>query len=277
MAKDAGDSLKHAKAIALGATPLKYRDRLSKGDEDIYRLRLRQRSSFRSAIDRLQHNADLELIQDRNRNGQVDLGEVVASSRAAGRQSDSIQIGGLAAGTYFLRVFPKSDSNTSYRLFLSAKPTQKISAAYDIVLRTNAVREASDLPPLAVNTQLTNAAQAYARSLAIDDNWSHTGADGSSPWERMRAAGYDFSEAAENLAAGHATAKSAIDGWLKSPGHRRNLLAYQVQEIGVGYFYLRNDPGDITFNHYWAQSLGTPADVKVTPNVPEDKSRIANS
>lgn len=267
------ETITGAKAINLGTTPSSFRDRVSATNaSDFYRLRL-QRSSFTLSLKGLGANADVELIQDRNRNGQIDLGDVVASSRAGDRQPDSIAINGLSSGTYFVRVLAKAGADTRYRLTLAAKPTSKISNAYAIVQQTNAFRLANGLPPLAVNTQLTIAAQKYAQSLAIDDNWSHTGTDGSSPWDRITAAGYNFSEAAENLAAGHTTAASAIKGWINSPGHRRNLLAYQVQEIGVGYYYYPQDAGKVTFKHYWAQDLGTPSDVRVVPNVPDGGNR----
>ncbi len=266
MSKDV--SLESAQLLGLRSRPLKLSDRLGE-DDKIYRLQLRQRSSFNLKLRSFGANADVELIQDRDGDGRAELGETIASSRAS-EGLDAIDIQGLSAGTYYLRVLPKSDDEMRYRLRLSAAPTQTVSPGYEVVQLTNAYRESKGLPALAVNTQLTKAAQAYARSLAIDDNWSHTGADGSSPWDRIEAAGYDYSQAAENLAAGHKTAASAVQGWINSPGHRRNLLAYQVQEIGVGYFVLTPDRGRVTFGSYWSQSMGTPIDVRVEPNVPDD-------
>jgi uncharacterized protein YkwD len=271
MSIDAGNRLSQATAIAIRSTRTTYRDSVSKTDEDFYRLQLRQRSSFNLRLNGLLADADVELIQDRNRNGKTDRGEVVASSRASDRRADPIRIVGLLRGTYFVRVFPKAGGATNYQLTLAATPTTQTSFAYDTVRRTNALRQANGLPALAVNTQLTNAAQAYARSMAFQDFFSHTGADGSSPWDRIKAADYDYSQAAENLAAGHTTPASTMQGWINSPGHRANLLAYQVQEIGVGYFYLENDGGDVTFNHYWSQSMGTPTGATPSlPNVPDD-------
>lgn len=261
-------SLESAQSLNLRSRPLVRRGSLDEADS-IYRLQLRQRSSFSLKLQSWGANADVELIQDRDRNGQADLGETIASSRAVST-TDSIAIQGLSAGTYYLRVMPKTDEAMRYRLQVAATPTQTVSDTYKIVQLTNAFRAEYNLPALAVNTQLTQAAQTYARSLAIDDNWSHTGKDGSSPWDRIKAAGYDYSQAAENLAAGHTTPESAMRGWINSPGHRRNLLAYQVQEIGVGYFVLKPDPGRVTFGSYWSQSMATPIDVQVQPNVPDD-------
>lgn len=260
--------LESAQPLAVRSPSVRLSDRLE-GDHKLYRFNLKQRSSFNLKLRSLGANADVELIQDRDRDGRAELGETVASSRSLDRL-DAIGIQGLSAGTYFIRVLPKSNEALRYRLQVAATPTDKISETYEIVQRTNAFRESKGLPALAVNTQLTQAAQAYARSLAIEDNWSHTGKDGSSFSERIKAAGYDFSQAAENLAAGHTTAASAIRGWINSPGHRANMLAYQVQEIGVGYFVLKPDLGRFTFGSYWSQSLATPIDVRVVPNVPDN-------
>ncbi|MBD2460967.1 pre-peptidase C-terminal domain-containing protein [Oscillatoria sp. FACHB-1407] len=272
MARDLGaDNLQQSRALRSGVIR---KDAIGGTDPaDFYWFRLKGRSSLKLDLRALRANADLEIVQDRDRDGTVDVGEVVASSRASGNAAESIAIDGLGSGTYFIRVFPKTESSTVYRLTLTTTPTDRISPTYDVVLKTNAYRVQNGLQPLALNTQLTNAAQTYARAMAVQDNFSHTGADGSSPWDRMRAADYDYSEAAENLAAGHTSAASAMRGWINSSGHRRNLLAYQVQEIGVGYFYLGRDTGRYTYRHYWAQSMATPADVRVTPRVPEGISR----
>ncbi|MDX2213933.1 MAG: CAP domain-containing protein [Oculatellaceae cyanobacterium bins.114] len=272
MARDLGaDNLRQARALRPGTIR---KDAIGAVDlNDFYWFRLSGRSNLKLNLGALRANADLEIVQDRDRDGTVDLGEVVASSRASSTRAEAIAIDGLGRGTYFIRVFPKTEDSTVYRLTLATSPTDQISPVYDVVLKTNAFRVQNGLQPLALNTQLTNAAQTYARAMAVQDNFSHTGADGSSPWDRIRAADYDYSEAAENLAAGHTTAASAMRGWMNSSGHRRNLLAYQVQEIGVGYFYLGRDTGRYIYNHYWAQSMATPADVRVTPRVPEGISR----
>jgi len=110
-----------------------------------------------------------------------------------------------------------------------------------IVEMTNAFRKANKLTEVKPNAVLTAAARAFAKYLATKNLFSHT-ADGRQPAERATKAGYDYCQIAENLALhqdsrGFATmvlAEKAIDGWENSPGHRRNLLAPHVTEIGVG-------------------------------------------
>jgi uncharacterized protein YkwD len=51
-----------------------------------------------------------------------------------------------------------------------------------------------------------------------------------------------------------------VDGWMKSPGHRGNILSPNYEEIGIGYYYKPNDGGDAPFGHYWTQAFGTERD-----------------
>jgi uncharacterized protein YkwD len=93
--------------------------------------------------------------------------------------------------------------------------------------------------------------------MAQNDFFSHTGSDGSSFTDRLIRAGYTFSAAAENIAAGTTTPERTVDGWMNSEGHRRNILNCELREIGVGYAYLENDTGSVNYHHYWTQDFGT--------------------
>ena len=121
---------------------------------------------------------------------------------------------------------------------------------------TNQKRIQNGLEPLTMNSQLAAAAQNHTTRMALDDFFSHTGSDGSSMRDRIANQGYNFSYAAENIGAGYANPEAAIKGWMNSTGHRENILNSNVTEIGVGYYYLKNDPGQVTYNHYWTQVFG---------------------
>ncbi len=109
-----------------------------------------------------------------------------------------------------------------------------------IVEMTNAFRREQKLAAVAVNPQLTAAARGYANYLAAKGQFSHT-ADGRQPSERAAASGYRYCEVAENLALNQDSrglearqlADKAMTGWINSPGHRANLVAPGVTEIGV--------------------------------------------
>lgn len=122
---------------------------------------------------------------------------------------------------------------------------------------TNKERSKVGLEPLKLNKQLANAADNHSDSMARDDFFSHTGADGSSVSDRVINNGYEYSTVGENIAAGQRSAEEVVQTWMDSPGHRANILNPDYTEIGIGYEYLENDTGAVNYNHYWTQVFGT--------------------
>lgn len=109
-----------------------------------------------------------------------------------------------------------------------------------IVEMTNAFRRENKLGEVKPNATLSKAARDYATYLARTNTFSHT-ADGREPAERVQRAGYAYCQIAENLAS-HLDSRGfqsvelagqAVEGWKNSPGHRKNMLAEHVVEIGV--------------------------------------------
>jgi Cysteine-rich secretory protein family len=117
-----------------------------------------------------------------------------------------------------------------------------------IVEMTNSFRAQNKLQNVKSNAVLTAIARAYATYLAKNGKFSHT-ADGREASERVSAGGYEWCETGENLASfldsrGFTSldlAKSSVEGWINSPGHRKNMLAEFVTETGVG---VARAPGD---------------------------------
>ncbi len=95
---------------------------------------------------------------------------------------------------------------------------------------------------LAPNAMLEAAATAHTIWMIEADVFSHTGAGGSGPGERIAAAGYNFSTWGENIAAsfssGTVTVASEIEGMNRnlflSAGHRANLMTGAFREVGLG-------------------------------------------
>jgi uncharacterized protein YkwD len=127
-----------------------------------------------------------------------------------------------------------------------------------VVKLINIERTQADLDTLKVDSQLSEAAQIHSTSMAEDDFFSHYGIDNSSPFDRMEDAGYNYSMAAENIAAGYQTPEAVVEAWMGSTGHRENILNPELTEIGIGYEYLANDTGSVNYDHYWTTTFGTP-------------------
>ena len=118
---------------------------------------------------------------------------------------------------------------------------------------TNMERSKVGLPPLTFNSKLAAAAQKHSQSMAMQDFFDHR-----QMVERVKAEGYQYSRVGENIIAGNPTPEAAMQGWMKSPGHRANILNPEFRELGVGYYVLENDQGNVNYKHYWTQVFGTP-------------------
>jgi uncharacterized protein YkwD len=66
--------------------------------------------------------------------------------------------------------------------------------------------------------------------------FDHAAPDGSRPWDRLRRGGVRFRSAAENIAVGYTDPAEVHDGWMHSPGHRRNRLRSRYKRAGVGLY-----------------------------------------
>lgn len=110
------------------------------------------------------------------------------------------------------------------------------AASMIIIDRTNEERARYGLAPLVTEPVLTRAAAAYARELARDGRLDHAGAGGSTVDSRAEAQGYSgWTVVAENLAegAGAPDAAAVVEAWMRSAGHRRNMLSGALTEVGV--------------------------------------------
>ncbi len=126
-----------------------------------------------------------------------------------------------------------------------------------VLALSNIERREHGLVPLTFDSQLSSAAQRHSSHMARDDFFAHTGSDGD-PFSRIRATGYQYSSAAENIAAGQQAPEAVVTAWMNSPGHRANILNPNYTEIGIGYFYLQNDTGNVNNHSYWTQTFADP-------------------
>ena len=114
----AGNTTTSARNISVGSTNSIYTDWVGSADtNDYYRFSLSQNSNFQLSLNSLTADADVQLLR-LNSDGTT---TAVGSSIAASNTGEAININGLAAGTYFARVYQYS-GDTYYNLNLSANP-----------------------------------------------------------------------------------------------------------------------------------------------------------
>lgn len=121
----------------------------------------------------------------------------------------------------------------------------------ELVALVNNERTSRGLAPVAVNDMLTRAAEAHSTEQATRSTMTHTGANGSSPGDRIAAQGYSASAWAENVAAGQPDCGSVMGAWMNSAGHRTNILNPGLQEIGVAVVAKADG------TRYWTMDLAT--------------------
>ncbi|MEU6227751.1 CAP domain-containing protein [Streptomyces sp. NPDC047042] len=122
--------------------------------------------------------------------------------------------------------------------------------AAEVIDLTNRERARAGLPPLASDAPLTRAAQAHSTDMVVRAFYSHTGPDGSQPWDRAAAAGSTRRTIGENIACGQRSAAEVVEGWMNSPGHRANILKREFTHIGIGF------AGGGKAGTYWTQLFG---------------------
>ena len=98
--------------------------------------------------------------------------------------------------------------------------------------------------PLVFNFELHSAAQDHSQWMLNNNVFSHTGERGSSPTQRMQAAGYVLAppwSTGENIAYRGTTGTPDLTTFVEgnhtnlfvSPGHRRNLMSGNFKEVGI--------------------------------------------
>ena len=110
-----------------------------------------------------------------------------------------------------------------------------------------------DVGPLRWSARLASSANAHSADMATKDYFSHYSRSGTSPFQRIRAAGYSYRAAGENIAAGRSLASpdAVVRAWLSSPGHCAVIMNGKFKELGIGR---AEGPG--RFSVYWTQNFG---------------------
>ena len=107
---------------------------------------------------------------------------------------------------------------------------------------------------LSWNCTLEAVADEHNSDMGDHNFFSHTGSDGLSVGDRVTNAGYNWSAAGENIAAGQPTIDAAMKAWLDSPGHCANIMSTSYTEIGAASYTVSGSDYSI----YWTQVFARP-------------------
>jgi uncharacterized protein YkwD len=111
--------------------------------------------------------------------------------------------------------------------------TIKLSAKEERTFRLhNRARKSRELRPLCVHPALTKAARSHSAAMIRKDRLWHGNVG-----RRLKKFGYNWRTYGENIAWGsgsRGSPKSIFRDWMKSRGHRSNILNRRFREVGVG-------------------------------------------
>ncbi len=225
--------------------------------ERYYRLRLTQRSSLNLSLSGLSADADLALVNQ--------AGATLSQSSRKGASRESLAQT-VEPGTYYVRV-NRQRGESRYRLNIgisqsaAASGTAQAAApslGEQVLNLVNQERRGAGLRPVRLNPLLNASAQAHSQDMALNDFFGHQGSNGSKIADRIAATGYNAFTFGENIAAGLASPDSVMQAWMASPGHRKNILSPNLEEMGIGFTALETDLGTTNYRYYWTQNFASP-------------------
>lgn len=103
-----------------------------------------------------------------------------------------------------------------------------------VLASTNAHRKEHGLPPLKLNTKLSQAAAIKVDDMLAEQYFAHVSPSGVGASDLAKRVGYDYILVGENLALGNFEDDAElVQAWMDSPGHRANILHARFTEIGI--------------------------------------------
>jgi uncharacterized protein YkwD len=138
-------------------------------------------------------------------------------------------VAAIIARYYMMRTAPASPEKVSG---LSEQETE-------ILGLVNQERARAGQQPLKFSPQLAIIARGHSYDMAMRHYLAHESPDGVAPADRISGFGIGYRAVGENIymddyADSAGVPRRAIDGWLRSPTHRANIVSGKFTETGVG-------------------------------------------
>jgi len=107
---------------------------------------------------------------------------------------------------------------------------------FRIVDSVNALRQASGVGSVSLNSQLNAAAATHSRDMSVQNRPWHFGSDGSSPLDRVRRVGYTGTMQGENISETFETELETLAAWMEQPDTRAVILDPQARDLGFAWY-----------------------------------------
>ncbi len=133
----------------------------------------------------------------------------------------------IAAGALALSVATPVAASTS--------PGLSDKRAALLKLHNDARKAKCGSSSLVLSGTLGDAALYHAKDMADENYFSHDSQNPYEVWYKRIDRFTPYEVGGENIAYGYSTAASAFNGWMNSPGHKRNIMDCSFDRVGFGY------------------------------------------
>lgn len=139
-----------------------------------------------------------------------------------------------AGGIFFLIVLTFTIVNIQSLALITSTWLSGAILPSVLIDLTNDNRVDGSLGSLRHNPLLDEAARLKAEDMAKKEYFAHDSPTGVTPWYWFKRVGYEYTHAGENLAVHFSDSDEVVKAWMKSPGHRANIMNGDYTEIGIG-------------------------------------------
>ncbi len=161
---DPGSTLNTALNIgALSPNTTTFKNFVGQTDpNDYYRFTLNSNSNLSVTLAALTDYAGVQLIQDKNNNGQINDGDILTYNSAYSGNADISA--DLQAGTYFMRVYAGGGDNTNYELIVTTKPATTSQNRPNLLNRTLNIDSLTGTP---TSDQVAGSSEAVSKDTTV--------------------------------------------------------------------------------------------------------------
>lgn len=118
--------------------------------------------------------------------------------------------------------------------FAGVHPLQQTLTSTEVLRLTNVTRSENGVHELKESFLLNAIAEERVKDMFEKQYFDHISPAGEKASDIARRIGYRYKRLGENLGGGSfLNNQKIIDGWMQSPGHRKNLMSKDYEEIGI--------------------------------------------
>lgn len=145
-------------------------------------------------------------------------------------QTDSDYIGAVSK-QYVKAIYPNSNNTSGNNT--TSNQTSLTNDEQETLNLINAQRTKNGLTALKIDNEVQRVARIKAQDMVNNNYFSHNSPTYGSPFDMLKSFKISYRTAGENIA-GNSSNSGAVNAWMNSEGHRKNILNSAFNYTGLG-------------------------------------------